>query len=572
MNNKLHNRLNWWATAVLCTALVWAMPASRALEKATMPEPQPSATQMAETTNAAPDVTAESPSRAQAAATNAPSHATKHGDSARRVLRTHRDAQVAIGGNAVLPAGERAQAVVAIAGNAVAHGNVSDVVVAVLGNVEISGQVGDAVVAVLGNVKLLPGARVGGEVVSVGGRVERGEDVEIGGTVQEVHFDALNLPKVDWLKSFLLKCVLLGRPLSLGVGWVWIVAGLFLLLYLLVALALPRPVEACVEEITRRPIATLLLGLLTKVLLPIATLVLLVTGIGVFVVPFLFAAVLFAGIVGKAALLAYLGRQLGRQTGLTFLQPLLVALLAGCFMLTALYLVPFLALVVYAVTGIWALGAAVSAAFGGMRRELPQRPGLPPATPPPGYPPGTSTPPTTAAMAAPLASMPVPPVEPPGGPPAAAATPPPYQTPPVAPAVPTSPPPMHEALTLPRAGFWERMGAGFLDVILVSILGALVGGPPLGFLVALAYFAGMWTWKGTTVGGVVLNLKVVRLDGQPVTFWVALVRGLAAAFSIVVFFLGILWIAWDAEKQGWHDRIAGTVVVRTPRSQSLVCI
>ena len=82
----------------------------------------------------------------------------------------------------------------------------------------------------------------------------------------------------------------------------------------------------------------------------------------------------------------------------------------------------------------------------------------------------------------------------------------------------------------------------------------------------------MWTWKGTTVGGALLGLKVVRLDAQPVTFMVALVRALAAAFSIFFLFLGFLWIAWDREKQGWHDKIAGTVVVRLPRSVPLVCL
>ena len=115
------------------------------------------------------------------------------------------------------------------------------------------------------------------------------------------------------------------------------------------------------------------------------------------------------------------------------------------------------------------------------------------------------------------------------------------------------------------------MGAGFLDMILVGILSGLVGRGALGLLVTLAYFAGMWAWKGTTVGGVVLKLKVVRLDGQPITFQVALVRGLAGVFSVVVLFLGFLWIAWDKEKQGWHDKIAGTVVVRLPHTQSLVC-
>ena len=109
------------------------------------------------------------------------------------------------------------------------------------------------------------------------------------------------------------------------------------------------------------------------------------------------------------------------------------------------------------------------------------------------------------------------------------------------------------------------MRAGFLDLVLVGVVGAMVGGPPLAFLVWLAYFAGMWTWKGTTVGGIVLGLKVVRMDGKPVTFAVGLVRALGGAFSMMVFFLGILWIAWDREKQGWHDKLAGTVVKRVPQ-------
>jgi uncharacterized RDD family membrane protein YckC len=39
-----------------------------------------------------------------------------------------------------------------------------------------------------------------------------------------------------------------------------------------------------------------------------------------------------------------------------------------------------------------------------------------------------------------------------------------------------------------------------------------------------------------------------------------------------VLFLGFLWIICDKEKQGWHDRIAGTVVIRIPRSVALICL
>ena len=139
---------------------------------------------------------------------------------------------------------------------------------------------------------------------------------------------------------------------------------------------------------------------------------------------------------------------------------------------------------------------------------------------------------------------------------------------------------MPDILAYPKASLWERLAAAFLDIVLMSILAGLahkspfafLGAPPLWLLTSLACFAGMWTWKGTTIGGIVLGLKVARLDGQPVTFTIALVRALAAVFSVIVLFLGFLWIAWDADKQGWHDRIAGTVVLRLPRGTPLVCM
>jgi uncharacterized RDD family membrane protein YckC len=127
-----------------------------------------------------------------------------------------------------------------------------------------------------------------------------------------------------------------------------------------------------------------------------------------------------------------------------------------------------------------------------------------------------------------------------------------------------------EILTYPKASFWERLGAAFLDIILVGILCILLH--PIAPVVALAYFSGLWAWKGTTIGGIVVGLKVVRADGKPLTFPVTLIRSLAAAFSVIVLFLGFLWIAWDSEKQGWHDKIAGTVVLRLPRGTPLLCL
>jgi uncharacterized RDD family membrane protein YckC len=384
------------------------------------------------------------------------------------------------------------------------------------------------------------------------------------------------LLQIEWLKDWLLHCVVWFRPLAPQVGWVWLVAGAFLLFYALIAIALPKPVQSCVGELTRRPITSFFLGMLTLPLALIVCLILIFTVIGGVVVVFLVPALFFAAIVGKVGLLEYLGDSIRRATGASTPFSPLVALLVGTLLLTVLYLIPVLGLIAFAVTGMWGLGAAVSATFSGMKRENPQKPAPPDAMPPmattsgfaPAPMPVTAAPTESAFATNPSEAAPS--EANPAAQPSNAAP------PPTAPAS----TPVPEALAHPRAGFFERMGAAFLDIVIVSILVGIVANvgfgffhrPPFGLLVALAYFAGMWSWKGTTVGGIILNLKVVRLDNQPVTFVVALVRGLAAALSVIVLFLGFLWIAWDKEKQGWHDRIAGTVVVRQPRGTPLVVL
>ena len=56
------------------------------------------------------------------------------------------------------------------------------------------------------------------------------------------------------------------------------------------------------------------------------------------------------------------------------------------------------------------------------------------------------------------------------------------------------------------------------------------------------------------------------MDGTRLRFVDALVRGLSAIFSLALFGLGALWILKDPERQAWHDRVAGTYVVKVPRN------
>jgi uncharacterized RDD family membrane protein YckC len=89
------------------------------------------------------------------------------------------------------------------------------------------------------------------------------------------------------------------------------------------------------------------------------------------------------------------------------------------------------------------------------------------------------------------------------------------------------------------------------------------------FVLLFFYFVAFWTWKGTTVGGIICNLRLIRTDGQPLRFIDALVRALSSLFSFAALGLGLLWILRDAERQAWHDKIAGTYVVRVPRNWPL---
>ena len=176
----------------------------------------------------APDQAANDPS---ADATNAePAQDVSSGAADRGPL-------VSIGHDVELKADESAECVVVIFGSAKVHGKVRDAAVAVFGDLEIDGEVGDAAVVVLGDLRALPGARLRGETVAVGGKVDAASSASIRGQPVTVDFPA-------WLKTWFVQCVLKLRPLSLHVGWVWAVAGVVFLLYLLIAAVFPRPPSA----------------------------------------------------------------------------------------------------------------------------------------------------------------------------------------------------------------------------------------------------------------------------------------------------------------------------------------
>jgi len=85
---------------------------------------------------------------------------------------------------------------------------------------------------------------------------------------------------------------------------------------------------------------------------------------------------------------------------------------------------------------------------------------------------------------------------------------------------------------------------------------------PLGLVLNLAYFTFFHGTWGQTIGKMIFGLRVVRPDGQPLTYSRALVRTVGYFLSAIPFFLGFLWTGFSSDKRSWHDTLTDTIVVR----------
>jgi uncharacterized RDD family membrane protein YckC len=492
----------------------------------------------------------------------------------------HVDSVVSIGHDSTLEAGKRAEAVVSVFGSSTSDGDVDGSVVSVFGNTRatgkvgesavsvfgntyIDGHVGESVVATLGNVELGPHAVVDGDVVAVGGDLVRDPGAVVHGGVQNVMIFG-HMGNMEWLHNWVHRCLMLGRPLAIapGLGWAWAIAFSFLVLYLVLALLFPAGITRCVQTMEAQPGRTALAALLTFIGKPILFVLLLITVIGSFLVPFLAFALMIAGLFGKAVAFAWLGRRAlpKRESGSEF--PPVLAVLVGGLIAFVLYIVPVLGFIAYKGLDVLGLGMVVYTLILAhrARREAAQAAQAELAG-------ATASPQAEAAAATPGAAT--------GAADAGSATTAGAAAAPAAEPAPAPAPAPAPTLSLAlenRAGFWIRTLALLLDVFLVAIVASIVGihVHDALLLIIATYGAVMWRLRGTTIGGIVCGLRVVRLDGRPIDWPTAVTRALGSFLSLFVAGLGFIWVVFDAERQSWHDKIAGTVIVHAPRGTPLV--
>ena len=430
---------------------------------------------------------------------------------------------VRIGQDLTLGAGDTIREGVVILGNARIDGRVAGDMVVVLGVVQLSSTAtidGDLVVVGGGSV-ISSGAQVQGDLVVVVGTYDAPADFVPGGEHVVIGRGALG-GRLDPLVPWLTRGLLWGRPIVPDLGWVWNVVGIFFLVSLVLNLAFDRPIRACAETLVEKPMSTLAVGLLVhaprRTGLPVAR------GLGRRTCrscPFAFCALLLAWVVGKVAVARGIGMTIVRQTSPESRIQALRSFVIGFSVICVAYMVPVLGFAAWAIGGVFGLGAAMLSIIAGYRREhpapLPRVPSV--EATPARYPNGTAAlfqygdPSRTCTGTRP--------------------------TPPVHEAVegdyaPSAPRSLGrkgtavcrvcqalataDLVSFPRAPFRDRLAAFVLDVILVAIAQTAIYRGQRFFLLLLAYHIGFWTWKGTTVGGIICQLRVVRVDGTPLRF------------------------------------------------------
>lgn len=139
------------------------------------------------------------------------------------------------------------------------------------------------------------------------------------------------------------------------------------------------------------------------------------------------------------------------------------------------------------------------------------------------------------------------------------------------------------------AGFWIRLGAVLIDTVIFCIILAV----PLTMIYGSGYWLSdqfiqgfwdilltyifpfivtIWFWLKYmgTPGKMALRLQVVDArTGHKLTLSQSVARYIGYILSALPLFLGYIWVGIDERKQGWHDKIAGTVVIRNKQKREV---
>jgi len=152
---------------------------------------------------------------------------------------------------------------------------------------------------------------------------------------------------------------------------------------------------------------------------------------------------------------------------------------------------------------------------------------------------------------------------------------------------PVAPDRLHALTGVPLAGFWQRLAAFAIDLVIVIPLASiqevvkhldelLTPGHDVkievnpfhgwGLIPMVLYFALAMYWgKGRTIGKRLMRIRVVSLTHEHISFWHALERALGYGASVLEGGFGFIQFFIHPNRQTVHDRIAETIVVKEER-------
>ena len=139
-------------------------------------------------------------------------------------------------------------------------------------------------------------------------------------------------------------------------------------------------------------------------------------------------------------------------------------------------------------------------------------------------------------------------------------------------------PPAAPEATVEYMGFWIRFAASIIDGVILFIVSSILL-IPLRFIywpamLSNIFLLWLYYWlftglKGQTLGKMAVGIKVVNAQGDIIGLGAAAMREiLGKTLSAIALYIGFFWIAGDRQKQGWHDKIAGTYVVKVAKAES----
>ena len=142
---------------------------------------------------------------------------------------------------------------------------------------------------------------------------------------------------------------------------------------------------------------------------------------------------------------------------------------------------------------------------------------------------------------------------------------------------------MNEQITIMYVGFWPRVLASLVDTAIVALITAplmylaygemhpstdsfAIGPMDIMINYLLPFVGGIlfWIYKSATPGKMVIKAQIVDANtGNKPSVKQSVIRYLGYFVSTIPLGLGLMWVGWDKRKQGWHDKLANTVVVNS---------